>query len=52
MISKGEKSNQIAQKLGLSPKTIRTYKNRIFEKMQMLNCAEITRYAVENRLID
>ena len=52
MISKGEKSNQIAQKLGLSPKTISTYKNRILEKMQMLNCAEITRYAVENRLID
>lgn len=51
MISAGEKSNQIAEKLGLSPKTISTYKNRIFEKMQMNNTAEITRYAVENKLI-
>jgi len=52
MISKGEKSNQIADELGLSPKTISTYKNRIFEKMQMSNIAELTRYAVENKLIE
>ncbi len=52
MISKGEKSNQIAEKLGLSPKTISTYKNRIFEKMQLSNSAELTRYAVEKKLIE
>lgn len=51
MISKGEKSNQIAKTLGLSPKTISTYKNRILEKLQMNNTAELTRYAVENKLI-
>lgn len=51
MISAGEKSHHIAQKLGISPKTINTYKNRIFEKMQMNNTAQITRYAVENKLI-
>lgn len=52
MISKGEKSNQIADELSLSPKTISTYKNRIFEKMQISNIAELTRYAVENKLIE
>lgn len=52
MISKGAKSNQIAEELGLSPKTICTYKNRIFEKMQINNIAELTRYAVENKLIE
>jgi two-component system invasion response regulator UvrY len=52
MISKGNKTNEIAQKLGLSPKTISTYKRRILEKMQLSNSAEITRYAVENNLIE
>lgn len=52
MISKGEKSKQIADELGLSQKTISTYKNRIFEKMHMSNIAELTRYAVENKLIE
>lgn len=52
MISRGDKTNEIAGKLGLSPKTISTYKNRILEKMQLSNTAELTRYAVENKLIE
>jgi DNA-binding NarL/FixJ family response regulator len=52
MISKGQKTNEIAQQLGLSPKTISTYKNRILEKMQMKNTAELTRYAALNKLIE
>jgi len=52
LISKGHKTNEIAQLLGLSPKTISTYKNRILEKMQMKNTAELTRYATLNTLIE
>lgn len=52
MISKGEKTNEIAQKLGLSPKTISTYKNRILKKLQIRNATEITRYALDNNLIE
>lgn len=52
MISQGDKTNEIAEKLGLSPKTISTYKSRILEKMHMSNTAELTRYAVENHLIE
>lgn len=52
LISKGHKTNEIAQLLGLSPKTISTYKNRILEKMQMKNTAELTRYATLNNLIE
>jgi two-component system invasion response regulator UvrY len=52
MISRGNKTNEIAKELALSPKTISTYKNRILEKMQMNNSAELTRYAVENGLIE
>lgn len=52
MISKGDKTNEIAQKLSLSPKTISTYKNRILEKMKMRNAIELTRYALENNLIE
>jgi two-component system invasion response regulator UvrY len=52
LISQGDKTNEIAAKLGLSPKTVSTYKNRILEKMQLNNSAELTRYAVEKKLIE
>ena len=52
MISRGKKTNEIAQKLSLSPKTVSTYKRRILEKMQMHNAIELTRYALENNLIE
>ena len=52
MICRGDKTNEIAQKLNLSPKTISTYKNRILEKMQMSNVSELIRYALENNLIE
>ena len=51
MIASGSTANQIAQKLMLSIKTISTYRSRILEKMKMKNNAELTRYAIENRLV-
>jgi len=50
-IAKGIKPNHIAQKYEIKPKTISTYRKRIFEKMCVNSNAEIIRYAITNHLI-
>ena len=52
MIAGGKQVKQIAEELYLSIKTISTYRSRILEKMKMKNNAEITHYAIKNRLVD
>jgi two-component system, NarL family, invasion response regulator UvrY len=51
MLASGMTQTQIADQLSLSIKTISTYRTRILVKMSMSNNAEITRYAIDNRLI-
>jgi DNA-binding NarL/FixJ family response regulator len=38
--------------MALSVKTVSTYRGRILEKMRMRNNAELTRYAVNHKLVD
>lgn len=52
MIGQGKTVTQIADTLGLSPKTISTYRTRILEKMNLHTTADVIRYAVENHLAD
>lgn len=52
MIADGKKVNFIADKLSLSPHTIHTYRSRIKEKMNVSSNVEMTRYALENGLIN
>jgi DNA-binding NarL/FixJ family response regulator len=52
MIASGKTVGQIAEELGLSVKTISTYRVRILEKLQMKNNAELTRYAIKQGLVD
>ena len=51
MIALGKTVSEIARELLLSVKTISTYRSRILEKMHMKTNAEITRYAIEYRLV-
>ncbi|MCX7981675.1 MAG: response regulator transcription factor [Syntrophales bacterium] len=51
MIASGKTVSQIAQELCLSVKTVSTYRSHILEKMKLKNNAEITLYAVQNKLI-
>jgi len=51
MIASGKKVGEIAEALSLSVKTISTYRTRILEKMRLKNNAELTLYAVEQRLV-
>lgn len=52
MIASGKTVTQIAEELSLSVKTVSTYRVRLLEKMRMKNNAELTHYAVHNRLIE
>ena len=52
LIASGMTVSQIAGKLILSVKTISTYRSRILEKMNMKTNAELTHYAISNKLVD
>lgn len=52
MIAKGETIKEIASTLGLSGKTVGTYRNRISKKMSLTTNVALTRYALKNRLVD
>ena len=52
MIASGKTVSQIAKELGLSVKTISTYRARLLEKMDMRNNAELTHYALQKGLVD
>jgi two-component system, NarL family, invasion response regulator UvrY len=52
MIISGKTVKEIAEILSLSDKTISTYRSRILEKMGMKNNIELTRYAVEQGLLE
>ncbi len=52
LIASGKTVSEIAESLLLSPKTISTYRARILEKMNMKTNAELTHYAIYNRLVD
>lgn len=52
MIASGKTVSEIAKELSLSVKTIDTYRARILEKMKMKTNAELTHYAIKNKLVE
>lgn len=50
-IASGQKQTDIAQELMLSPKTVSVYRTRVLEKLGMGSNAELTAYAIHNKLI-
>ena len=52
LIASGKTVGEIAEILSLSDKTISTYRARLLEKMGMKNNAELTHYAIHNKLVD
>lgn len=51
-LGRGMSVREAACELCLSPKTVHTYRARIFEKTGLRNDADIVRYAVQNGLVD
>jgi len=52
MIASGKPVGAIAKELRLSAKTISSYRTNILLKTRMKNNAEITHYAIQNKLVD
>lgn len=52
LIASGKTVGEIAGLLSLSDSTISTYRARILEKMGMKTNAELTHYAIQNKLVD
>ncbi len=52
MITKGSKVQDIAEKLCLSPKTVNSYRYRIFEKLSVANDVELTLLALRHGLVE
>lgn len=52
MLVQGNKVQDISEKLCLSPKTISTYRSRLFEKLAVRNDAELTRLAMRYGMLD
>ena len=51
MIASGKTDGEIADDLSLSVKTISMYRSRLLQKMKMRHNAELTHYALRNRLV-
>lgn len=47
----GKPVKQIAQELGLSPKTVSTYRRRVLDKLKLDSQAEAIRYAVNHGIV-
>jgi DNA-binding NarL/FixJ family response regulator len=52
LIASGKTVKEVAGLLSLSEKTVSTYRTRILEKMRMKTNAEVTHYAIQNRIVD
>ncbi len=52
MLVQGNKIQDISEKLCLSPKTVSTYRYRLFDKLGVRNDAELTRLAMRHGMLD
>jgi two-component system, NarL family, invasion response regulator UvrY len=52
MVTKGYSTQEISDRLHLSPKTVSTYRYRLFEKLSVNNDVELTRMAMRYGLLD
>jgi two-component system, NarL family, response regulator NreC len=52
LIALGYTASEAAEKLALSPKTVETYRTRIMQKLELLNRADLVKYALSHGLLD
>jgi DNA-binding NarL/FixJ family response regulator len=52
MIANGRRVKDVADKLGVSPKTVSTYRHRLLKKLHMEDNEELCTYARNNGLLD
>jgi two-component system, NarL family, invasion response regulator UvrY len=52
LLAMGHTVKEIGEKLAVSPQTVSTHRSRILEKMGLTTNAELTQYAIQNRLLE
>lgn len=52
MLTKGQKTHEIAEQLNLSPKTVNSYRYRMFSKLNISGDVELTHLAIRHGLFD
>jgi DNA-binding NarL/FixJ family response regulator len=52
LFGSGRNGREVAEALGLSPKTVSTYRTRILKKLGLRNVGELVRYVFEHGLTD
>ena len=52
MITRGQGTQQISDSLFLSPKTVSTYRHRLYEKLDVSNDVELTHLAMRHGLVE
>ncbi len=51
MIASGKEPKEISDRLSISIKSVRTYRERIHQKLMVKNDVELTHYAIHNKII-
>jgi DNA-binding NarL/FixJ family response regulator len=52
LLAMGHSVKEVGRKLSVSPQTVSTHRSRILEKMGLTTNAELTQYAIRNRLLE
>jgi len=52
MITSGQKVNDISEQLSLSPKTVNSYRYRLFNKLEVSGDVELTHLAIRHGILD
>ncbi|MCE7628593.1 LuxR C-terminal-related transcriptional regulator, partial [Vibrio fluvialis] len=52
MITKGQKVTDISEQLNLSPKTVNSYRYRLFAKLDISGDVELTHLAIRHGMLD
>lgn len=52
LLAEGRSNKEIADTLGISPRTAETHRANILRKLSLSSVAEVVRYAIRNKMID
>lgn len=52
LISEGYKNREVAEKMGISTKTVETHRANIMNKLALRNIADLIRYAIQKGIIE
>ena len=52
LLADGLRTKEIAERIGVSAKTVETYRHRLMEKLELTSVAELTRYAIREGIVE